>query len=149
MDGLSAAANVFAAIELTGRIVKICASYITEVKNARDDIMALQRTAAGLEDILLNLKKLFRDHGSKLSVSSIFAENINDCISDLEALETKINPGHKEEAMRKFGIRALKWPMQRSEVDKFIENLKRYKSSFILSMQIDQTCVILKRPSNT
>lgn len=139
MDGLSTAANIFGAIELTGKIVKICGRYITDVKNARDDIITLQRSAAGLEDILLNLKKLFRDHGSKLSVSSNLAENINDCISDLEALETKINPGHKKGVMRKFGIRALKWPIQRPEVDRFVENLERYKSSFILSMQVDQT----------
>lgn len=57
MDGLSAAANVFGAIELTGSIVKVCGRYITEVKNARDDIFTLQRSVVGLEIILLSLVK--------------------------------------------------------------------------------------------
>lgn len=140
MDGLSSAANIFAAIELAGSIVKICGRFITEVKNARDDIITLQRTAAGLGEILQKLKESLQGcEGSKLSASSSLTDDINDCLSDLEALEEKINPQNRKRMMRRFGIRALKWPLQRPEVDKFVNNLERYKSSFILSMQIDQT----------
>ena len=142
MDGLSSAANIFAAVELAGSIVKICSRFITEVKNARDDIITLQRTAAGLGGILQKLNESLQGcEGSKLSASSSLADDINDCLSDLEALEEKINPQNRKGGMRRFGIRALKWPLQRPEVDKFVKNLERYKSYFILSMQIDQTYV--------
>lgn len=50
MDVLSAASEVtvFGAIELTGCIVKICGHYITEVKNARDDILSLRGSSGYL-----------------------------------------------------------------------------------------------------
>ncbi|KAJ5984631.1 NACHT and WD40 domain protein [Penicillium waksmanii] len=143
MDGLSSAANVFGAIALTGSIVKICGSYITEAKNARDDIFTLQRSAAGLENILLSLAKILQGRGAmELSVSSNISDDIDNCISDLEALETKINPRQKKGVMRRFGLRSLKWPIQRPEIDRLVENLERYKSLFILSMQVDQTVLL-------
>ncbi|KAJ6098857.1 NACHT and WD40 domain protein [Penicillium canescens] len=143
MDGLSSAANVIAAVELTGSIVKLCGRFITEVKNARDDIIALQRTATGLEGILQSLKEFLQGcDGSKLSTSSSLVDNINDCVSDLKALEKRIHSDKRKVLMRKFGLRALKWPLQRPEVDKFVNNLERYKSSFILSMQVDQTTLL-------
>jgi hypothetical protein len=43
--------------------------------------------------------------------------------------------------MRKVGLRALKWPLKRAEVEGVIQNLERYKSSFLLSLQVDQTYV--------
>jgi hypothetical protein len=52
MDGLSAVASVAGIIQLTGNIVRICSGYLQEVKTAREDIIALQRSVAGLEEIL-------------------------------------------------------------------------------------------------
>ena len=43
--------------------------------------------------------------------------------------------------MRKMGLRALKWPLKRTEMEAIIQNLERYKSSFNLSLQLDQTYV--------
>jgi type II secretory pathway predicted ATPase ExeA len=147
MDGLSCAANIIAAVELTGSIVKLCGRFIAEVKHARDDIIALQRTVTSLEGILQSLKEFLQGcDGSKLSTSSSLVDNINDCVSDLKVLDKKIHLDNKKTLMRKFGLRALKWPLQRPEVDKFVNNLERYKSSFILSMQVDQTYVKLKNP---
>ncbi|CAK41688.1 uncharacterized protein An13g02920 [Aspergillus niger] len=48
-DGASAAASVCAVVQLTGSVVKICGGYLQEMKNAREDIVALQRSITGLE----------------------------------------------------------------------------------------------------
>lgn len=142
MDGLSCAANVFAAVELTASVVKICARFITEVKNARDDIIALQRSVAGLGEILRQLKEVLESSGrSRSFVSSSLIESLNDCLLDLGTLNRRIDPKNHKGIMRKFGIRAMKWPLQRPEVEKMVINLERYKSSFILSIQVDQTYV--------
>lgn len=44
--------------------------------------------------------------------------------------------------MSKLGLRALKWPLKRAEVDKVIKDLERYQLSFTLSLQVDQTYVL-------
>lgn len=72
-------------------------------------------------------------------VSSNILDDMNNCISDLEALEMKIYLRQKKGMMRRFGLRSLKWPIQRPEIDKLVKNIERYKSLFILSMQVDQT----------
>ena len=139
MDGISSAASVIAVIQLTGSIVKICGGYIQEVKDARDDIITLQRTVAGLEGVLQKFKELQGPHGTKLPTTSSLANNISDCLSHLEALEKKIYPGRGKRTMKRFGFRALKWPLKRTEADRIIQDLERYKSSFTLSLQVDQT----------
>lgn len=142
MDGLSSAASVFAVIQLTGSVVKICGSYIQEVKDARDDIITLQQTVAGLQGILQKLREFLQGpRPTNQPTSSSLIINITNCLSDLEGLEEKIDPGRKKRTMRKFGIRALKWPLQRTEVERIIQNLERYKSAFSLSLHVDQSWV--------
>ncbi len=139
MDGLSSAASVIAVIQLTGTVVKICGGYIQEVKDARDDIISLQRTVADLEAILQKLKELLQEpRGIKLS-TSLLVNNISDCLACLEAVEKKIDLGRRKRMMKRLGIRALRWPFKRSEVDRIITNLERYKLFFTLSLQVDQT----------
>lgn len=140
MDGLSSAASVIAVIQVTGSIVKICGSYIQEAKDARNQIITLQRTVAGLESILHKLRELLQEPcDTNLFTSSSLANNISDCLSRLEGLKEKIDPLKGKQMMRRLGIRALKWPLKRTEVEKTIQDLERYKSSFILSLQVDQT----------
>jgi hypothetical protein len=140
MDGLSSAASIIAVVQLTGSIVKICGGYIQEVKDARDDIITLQRTLTGLEGVLHNLKDLLQNpQDTKLPTSSSLINNISDCTSHLQNLEEKIDPGRGKRLMRRLGFHALKWPLKRTEVNKIIEDLERYKSSFTLSLQVDQT----------
>ncbi|CAI7597639.1 unnamed protein product [Penicillium pancosmium] len=149
MDGLSSAASIIAVIQLTGSIVNVCRGYIQEVKDARDDIITLHQTVAGLEAILQELKEIPHDSRErKLSTSSL-ADNISGCFSCLGALEEKIDPGRGKRMMKRLGIRALKWPLKRKEVDKIIINLERYKSFFTLSLLVDQTTLLNGVDRNT
>lgn len=141
MAGLSSAASVIAVIQLTASLVKLCGSYMQEVKNARDEILTLQRAIAGLQGSLQNLQILLQSSdGNALSTSRLVSD-ITNCLSDLRALDARLDPGKGKKLMRKVGIRALKWPMKREDVDGVIQNVERYKSSFLLSLQVDQTYV--------
>jgi len=146
MDPLSSAASVIAVIQLTGSLVKLCGGYIQEVKDARDEISTLQQAIAGLQGTLQDLDKFLQSNdGKALPTSSRLASNITDCLSDLRALEARLDPGKGKTLMRKVGLRALKWPLKRKEVDGVVRNLERYKSSFLLSLQVDQTYVYRTR----
>lgn len=140
MDGLSSAASVIAVIQLTGSLVKICGTYIHEVKHARDDIVKLQWKIASLQGILQDLRKFLQGRGdTTLPTSSRLVSDINACLLDLQALEETTNPGRKKNVIKRLGVRALKWPLKHPEVEEIVQNLERYKSSFTLSLQIDQT----------
>lgn len=147
MDGLSSAASVIAGIQLAGSIAKLCARYIQEVKDAPDDIITLQRTISGLEGVFQRLNSLLEDsRGAKLPTSSSVVNNLSDCLSHLEALKQKIDLGRGKRAMRRLGIRALQWPLKRTEVERIIHDLEIYKPTFTLSLQVDQTYVPQSKP---
>jgi hypothetical protein len=146
MDGLSSAASVIAVIQLTGSLVKLCGGYIQEVKDARDEIFTLQRVIADLQGTLQELQKFLQSNdGKALPTSSRLVSNIIECFSDLRALEARLDLGKGKKLMRKLGLRALKWPLKRTEVEGVVQNLERYKSSFLLSLQVDQTYVYRAR----
>ncbi|KGO43643.1 hypothetical protein PEX1_080080 [Penicillium expansum] len=139
MDGLSSATSVIAVIQLTGSIVKICGSYIQEAKNARDEILELQQAVTDLEGVLRELNVLLQSpNGSKLSSSQTLASSITRCRSTLEALEEILQPGRRKQAMRRLGLRALAWPIKRKQAKGIASDLQEYKSTFTLSLQIDQ-----------
>jgi hypothetical protein len=142
MDGVSSAASVIAVIQLTGSLVKLCGGYIQQVRDARDEIFTLQRAIISLQGVVQDLHKFLRsDTGKDLPTSSQLASNVTACLSDLRALEAKLDQGKGIKMMRKVGFRALKWPLKRTEVESIVQNLERYKSSFTLSLQVDQTYV--------
>lgn len=142
MDGLSSVASIIAVIQLTGSLVKLCGGYIREVKDAKDEILNLQRAIINLQGTLQGLQNILQDDkGKALPTSSRLASDITDCLSDLQALEARLDPGKGKRLMKKVGLRALKWPLKRTEVEALIKNLERYKHSFLLSLQVDQTYV--------
>jgi hypothetical protein len=118
MDGLSGAASVIAVIQLTGSLVKLCGGYIEEVKDARDEILTLHRAIAGLQETLQDLEKFLQSNdGKALPTSSRLGSSIADCLSDLRGLEERLDPGKGKKLMKRFGFRALKWPLKRKEVE--------------------------------
>jgi len=142
MDGISSAASIIAVIQLTGSIVKICGSYIQEVKVARREIISFQQQVAELAEIFEKLSELPQKHnGTKLATSQRLVNDTTQCFAMLGVLRKKIDPGAKRKAMSRLGLRAMKWPLKRAEVDKVMMDLERYKSLFTLSLLMDQTYV--------
>lgn len=142
MDGLSSAASVIAVFQLAGSLVTICGGYIQKVKHAREDIITLQGAIESPRGVLQDLLKLLQDSNEKrLRTSPRLLSDITDCHSDLRALNEKIKPVQGKRSMKKFGFRALKWPIDRAAIDGEVQNLERYKSSFILALQVDQKYV--------
>ncbi|EFR02261.1 hypothetical protein MGYG_05262 [Nannizzia gypsea CBS 118893] len=143
MDPLSATASVIGIIQLTGAIVKICGSYIHEVKNAKQDIISLQQEIVSLAGVLEKLSQLLHSSDStRLAPSQTLVSDIIRCLSTLEALKDRVDPGMGKKLMGRLGVRALKWPLQRDEVEKTIKDLERYISLFTLSLQVDQTTLM-------
>jgi hypothetical protein len=93
MDPLSCAASVIAVIQLTGSIVGICGGYISKVKNAKEDILKLQREISYLEEVLKALDKLLRGpDGKKLTTLQELRDGAIKCSTLFKGLHDRINP---------------------------------------------------------
>jgi hypothetical protein len=142
MEAVSSTASVIAVIQLTGSLVKLCGGYLREVRNARGEILTLQQGITGLQESLQDLQKFLQsNNGNALRTSSRLLSNIAHCLSELQALETRLDQGKGKKLMSKMGLRAIQWPLKRTEVDGVVKNLERRKSSFLLALQVDQACV--------
>lgn len=142
MDGLSSVASVIAVIQLAGSLVTICGGYIQKVKHARDDITTLKSAIESLRQILQDLLHFLEDSNNKrLPTSPRLASDVTNCLSDIRALNEKLESRMGKRSMRKCGFRAWRWPLERAEVNGEVQKFERYKSSFLLSLQVDQTYV--------
>lgn len=141
MDGFSGAASVIAVIDLSAKIASLCFHYSVAVKDAKKDIERLQRKVADLKDILEEMKQLLLDgrNDPRLSAAHKLEGPLKNCFLLLEGLKTQLDPGKTRKAMRRLGMRALKWPFTSKEVVKIIDDLERYQQTFVLALQVDQT----------
>ncbi|KAL2801721.1 hypothetical protein BJX63DRAFT_438558 [Aspergillus granulosus] len=138
MDPLSCAASVIAVIQLAGALADICGDYIKQVKNAQKDINDLNREINSLRSILESLNDILHGPGAEklISLQKIF-NDVEECKGILKNLSNKINPGTTQSSLRWRGFRHWKWPLQRTEVDEAIRQLKEYTSLFVTALQID------------
>ncbi|EOA90843.1 uncharacterized protein SETTUDRAFT_102068 [Exserohilum turcica Et28A] len=143
MDGLSGAASVIAVIDISAKIVSLCVQYSMAVKDAKGDIERVQRKVSDINHILEKIKQLLDSQDkTRLSATQGLLDSLEQCLNELESLGVKLEPGKTRKTMRRFGLRALKWPFTSKEVDKIVLNLERYEQTFGLALQIDQTAVV-------
>ncbi|KAL2808227.1 hypothetical protein BJX63DRAFT_436346 [Aspergillus granulosus] len=138
MDPVSCAASVIAVIELAGALAGICGDYIKKVKNAQKDIDDLNGEINSLRIILESLNNILRGPGGEklIALQKIF-DDVGKCKTILNTLSDKINPATTQSSVRWRGFRHWKWPLQRTEVDEAISQLKGYTSLFVTALQID------------
>ena|SRR5271154_5187181 len=143
MDPLSAAASVIAVVQISAQVFSLCQTYYVEAKSAREDICRLRDEVTSLIDVLANIRDLADAPGSaKLSILELLNQPdglIQQCRIELEGLATKLDTGQGKNNMRQFGLRALKWPFSRKEIDKTILAIGRHKEIFNLALTTDTT----------
>ena len=61
MDGLSAAASVIAAVQISGQVFNLCQTYYSEVSDARRDMQRLCDEVTSLRNVLINVACLTSD----------------------------------------------------------------------------------------
>jgi hypothetical protein len=66
-------------------------------------------------------------------------DSVDGCTLELVQVQNRLDPGKARKAMRRFGLRALRWPFDSKEVSGIISNLERYSQTIMWCLQIDQT----------
>lgn len=142
MAGLGEAASIIAVIQIADRILCLCGTYATAVKDAKKDIERLAGEVEALQKALKSADEMAHSSPMKLdtsgSVSEVLAGSIEQCRSALGELESQLDPGEKRKIVSRFGIRALKWPFKSKDVTKIIDALSRHKGTIILALNMDQ-----------
>jgi len=147
MDGLSAAANVIAVIQIAGTIWSLCSQYLTAAKNAKPDIERLQGELSRLKNVLEVAQKLLEGpNGSRLQASQELRSALENCSSRLKGLESKLKEkletAKRGNIVGRFRLRALKWPLESNDVDSIVQSLYEFRDTLSACLSVDQTSVV-------
>ena len=129
MEGLAGAASVLAVVQITAETAKLCNGYLHDVRHARQDIEQLKTQCSALHSVLERLQGR-----SQVTIDQDIVEH---CFRDLTLVRQELQPDRKRTKMRKFGLRALKWPYSKDELQKRVKIVERYISIFNASLQLD------------
>ncbi|EXK24528.1 hypothetical protein FOMG_18751 [Fusarium oxysporum f. sp. melonis 26406] len=143
-EAVGLAASVIAIIDLSAKVATLCLQYSTAVGNAKADITRLQNRSDDLGVCLQGAQRLLRGPNNQaLATSQKLIDSLDGCRSELIQVQNRLDPGKARQAMRRLGLRALKWPFDSKEVSGIIFNLEHYKQTIMLCLQVDQTTILL------
>lgn len=125
--------------ELSLKVISLISKYYSDVKNARSDIERLDHEIRDLHVVFQKIQELTqkRSLAENLSVSASLKETTEQALVDVEGLESKLDPGPGARMMRRVGKRALKWPFEKKEVNDWVANFERHKTSLNLALSTD------------
>jgi hypothetical protein len=143
MEGLGVAANVIAVVNLSAKVLKFCYQYSRDVRDAKDDITRMTRELDNLRDASDRVRELLDgpDGARLLASQQQISKSVGESESLLRSLHDRLDPGQGRKAMRRIGLRALKWPFESKEAAKIVEDLMRHSQTMTLALQVDQTYV--------
>lgn len=137
---LGLTASVIAVVDLSAKVTTLCFRYSTAVGNARADITQIQGRLNDLDVCLRGVHRvLLAPSGQALAISQSLTDSLNGCKLELVRLQNRLDPGKARKTMRRFGLRALKWPFDNKEISDIVLKLEHYKQSIMLCLQVDQT----------
>ncbi|KAM5342882.1 hypothetical protein ACJ41O_013848 [Fusarium nematophilum] len=143
-EAVGLAASVIAIIELSAKVSALCLDYSTAVSNARADITRLKTRVDDLGTTFRRLQVLLGGLNTQaLPTSRDLLDSLCSCTAELTQVQSRLDPDKTGKAMRRFGLRALKWPLDSKEVSDVLSRLERYEQIITLGLQIDQTTLLL------
>ncbi len=93
-----------------------------------------------LQTISESVKRLHESpHGERLQATKQLHTTLRDSISSLKELENELRPTTGRKAMNLLGLRALKWPFEKQDVERHVQDLNRGAQAVSLVLQVDQT----------
>ncbi|KAL8911316.1 MAG: hypothetical protein Q9171_003481 [Xanthocarpia ochracea] len=128
-------------------VTTLSAKYYKNAQSARDEIKFF---ANELEDFGRLMRKFpeMADRSSKLPMAASLDASIRQAFSDLKTLESKLVPGKGAKAMRRFGMRAWKWPFSKSEVEQWVARFQRLEEKANFALNIDLTPLVIDVNAN-
>ena len=127
--------------QVSGKILSIIWNYYSDVQDAKNNIMYFANEVQDLQLVMQKLQEVLKKDSTnkKLPTLAFLDRAIEQSHLDMKKLESKLNPGTGDKAMKKFGKRALKWPLAAKETEEWMERLQRLKGTLNLALSTDQS----------
>ncbi|EJP61379.1 WD40 repeat-like domain-containing protein [Beauveria bassiana ARSEF 2860] len=144
MEALGVASGVIAVVELSAKVLSLCLQYSKEVKNAANNISQLRSHVSDLKLASASLHQLLNGpNASRFSTSQQLQDAIGDSVLQLRRLHEKLRPKTARQALSRFGLRSLRWPLQSKELERIMQNLRQHTQTISFALQIDITTILL------
>ena len=152
---MEAAASIIAFVQLASAVTNVTVKYYLQVKEARSDIKRLENEVNDLQSVLRKVVEVIGDDADSASaaqklpaLSLVLSKDgpLETCqreLSNVAARLEKAEGGREKDSMRKFGIRALKWPFSSKEIQDTLTVLERCKATFNLALSADHSKLAL------
>ncbi|KAK5987003.1 Nephrocystin-3-like protein [Cladobotryum mycophilum] len=136
-----------AIVDLSLKVTGLCLRYAKDVKDAGierlgKEINHLMEAAKGVQE------SINASHGIKLDKSQKLDDAIRNSHSQLEELHEKLELRKSLRLLSKARLLPLKWPFQRYQVDRFIQDIRQNTDIISLALQMDQTRTVPKVNQN-
>ena len=130
--------TAIAVAEISAKVLSTIWKYYSEVKDAKSNVTRLATEVQDFHNVMQKFLGLLQKDSmdAKLPVSASLIKSIEQSLSDIKKLESKLDPGPN--AMKRVGKRALKWPFTKKEVDEWVSKFQRSKGTLSLAMDVDQ-----------
>ncbi|KAK6541458.1 hypothetical protein TWF694_007268 [Orbilia ellipsospora] len=159
MEAVGAASSILAIVEIGGKIGLLCAKYISEVRDAKQDAERIQKETQIFNTLLNEVEDLLNGpFAAKLRASQSLNEALRDSKNVLERLQSELEQGllqpDNEKSKRPsffksvtkgFKSGSLKWPFKKKDVEKILGNLRALQSTITLALQIDNFSMVAVR----
>ena len=142
MDPGTALAVVQMCTTVLSQTYKYCASVKsakTEIEHLDNEIKSIQGLFKRLQELLERQKSTGTTDTERLETSQSFIESTKDALSDLQQLQQKLKVHTRQKALNKVGLQALKWPLDKQSVNKYMAKLERHKTNVTSALQVNQT----------
>lgn len=146
MDPLSLAASVFAVIQISSKVIKLCYNYQGVARGASEDANRIASNVSSLQGVLHHLLKLATEEeqngSSRLPALKELTEpdgQLTKCMTQLDVLLKGLEQGSRLKALGK----ALKLPFKEKEVKVILDNIEVLKGTLNLALSADHTASTL------
>ncbi|KAL5614412.1 uncharacterized protein BROUX77_000249 [Berkeleyomyces rouxiae] len=144
IETLGVAVNILSVIDLSLKVGSLCMKYAKDVKDAKDDINRLYEEVNNLHRVSKQVETLVASpKGQRLQSSRELDNVLKSSGTKLSGLKQKLEPKSTQKALSRIGLRALKWPFKRGEIESSIQEIQRYRETVSLALQVDTAEVLL------
>ncbi|KAJ3496631.1 hypothetical protein NLG97_g2518 [Lecanicillium saksenae] len=143
-DSLGIVANVFAVVDLSTKVIGLCAQYARDVKNKDNDKARLLCEVTALYYVCDKVKTVLDSpQGGQLKVSRELPGVMAMSQALLRQLYSKLATDPSQFGARQV-LTTLHWPLQKKDVERIIRELRQCKEMARLALQVDQTNIMIK-----
>ncbi|SLM40588.1 P-loop containing nucleoside triphosphate hydrolase, partial [Lasallia pustulata] len=156
-EGLALAASITAILQITNSVISVCHGYGAAAKDAPWELSKVNAEMKSLRNVLQTLQPLAEQAefasptaGTRLPTLALLCGPrglLNCCLDEVRRLDERLkNPSWSDSfgPKKKAFIQALRWPLNKPETMKALDDVSRYRNILNLAITTDQTTLTLE-----